>query len=83
MKQAWGVVVQNSKDSKREIMVALSGKIPMPPSMVLLETIAVSVVFLETIAARRAVHFIHEIGIPSSIFEGDSEISINTLLIGI
>ena len=29
------MVVQNSKDSKREIMVALSGKIPMPPSTVL------------------------------------------------
>lgn len=53
------VVVRNSKDSEIKIMVALCGKFPMTSSMVL----------LETIAARRAVHFTHEIGIPSSIFD--------------
>jgi len=50
-----------------EIMVALSEKIPMPSSIVL----------LETLAARRAILFIYELRFCGSIFEGDSAISIN------
>jgi len=61
-----GVVVRNSKV---EILAVLFQKIPQPPSMVL----------LETMAARRAAYFIHEIGIPSSILKGDLEISTNAL----
>lgn len=47
----------------------VSEKIILPPS----------VVILETITARRAIHLIHELDLPSSIFEGDSEISIKAL----
>ena len=61
-----GVVVHNSKV---EDLAVLFEKISQPPSMVL----------LETMAARRAAYFIHEIGIPSSILEGDLEISTNVL----
>lgn len=39
-------------------MVAMSEKIIMPPSMVI----------LEIIAASRAVHLVPELGLPSSIF---------------
>ena len=50
------VVVRNSSG---EIMVALSEIIPLPSSIVV----------LETIAARRAVKFLQELDLHSSIFE--------------
>ena len=56
-----GVVIRNSAD---EIIAAMSEKISMPPS----------VVILESLAARQAVLFAHEVGITKSSFEGDSEI---------
>lgn len=52
-----------------EVLTALSKKILQPPSVVL----------LETMAPRRAVHFVHEISIPSSILKGDSKTSTNAL----
>lgn len=58
-----GVVVRNSQG---DVMASLSEKIPMPPSVLL----------LETVAARRAVLFVLELGFRSSSFEGDSAISI-------
>ncbi|KAK7828360.1 hypothetical protein CFP56_030324 [Quercus suber] len=58
-----GVVVQNSSG---EVLAALSEIIPLPSS----------IVALETIAAQRAVIFLQELGLGSSIFEGDSETSI-------
>ncbi|KAK9999768.1 hypothetical protein SO802_019371 [Lithocarpus litseifolius] len=61
-----GVVVRNSQG---EIMAALSKKIPKPSS----------VVVLETLAARRAAYFVHELGFQDAIFEGDSEVSIKAL----
>lgn len=61
-----GVVVRNSQG---EILAALSGKIPIPSS----------VLMVETLAARRAVLFIHELGMHSSSFENDLEVSINAL----
>ena len=60
------MVVQNSQ---REITAALSRRVPMPSLMII----------LETLAARRVVHFIQEIGHHRSILEGDSESSINAL----
>lgn len=42
-------------------------KIPQPPSVVL----------LKTMATRRAAYFVHKIGIPFSILKGDQEISTN------
>ena len=51
-----GVVVRNSKV---EVLAVLFKKISHPPLVVL----------LETMAARRAAYFIHEIGIPSSILK--------------
>lgn len=57
-------------NSQGDIMAVLSEQIPMPSS----------VLMLETLAARRAVLFIHELGFNSSSFEGDSEVlSINAL----
>ena len=53
------VVVRNSSG---EIMAALSEIIPLPSSIVV----------LETIAARRAVKFLQELDLHSSIFEWDS-----------
>ena len=50
-------------------MAALSKKIPKSSL----------VVVLETLAARRAAHFVHELGFQDAIFEGDSEISIKAL----
>ena len=47
----------------------MTEKIPIPNS----------VLTLETLAARRAVQFVHEVGISSTIFEGDSGTSINAL----
>lgn len=61
-----GVVVRNSKV---KVLVVLFKTIPQPPSVVL----------LETMAARRAAYFIHEIGTPSSILKADLEISTNAL----
>ncbi|XP_075665351.1 uncharacterized protein LOC142635017 [Castanea sativa] len=61
-----GEVVRNSKG---EVLAVLSEKIPQPPLVVL----------LETMAARKVVYFVHKIGTPSSILEGDSEISTNAL----
>ena len=58
-----GVIVRNSSG---ELLAALSEIIPLPSS----------ILALETIAARRAVSFLHELGLDSSIFEGDSESSI-------
>ena len=61
-----GVIIRNSKG---EVLAALSKRIPTPSS----------VVILESFAARRAVQFIHEIGLRSSIFKGDSTTSISAL----
>ena len=60
------VIIRNSKG---EVLAALSKRIPTPSS----------VVILESFAARRAVQFIHEIGLRSSIFNGDSTTSISAL----
>ena len=61
-----GVVVRNSHG---EVMMPLAEKIPKP-----------SLVFLlETLASRRAMLFVHELGFCRSNFEGDSEILINAL----
>ena len=56
-----GVVVQNSHG---KVMAALAKKIPMP----------FSVILLETLVARRVVLFVQELSFYTSIFEGDSEI---------
>ena len=58
-----GVIVRNSSG---EILAALSKIIPLPSSIVVLETIVV----------QRAVTFLQELGLSSSIFEEDSETSI-------
>ena len=58
-----GVVVHNSLG---ELLAALSEIIPLPSF----------ILALETIAARRAFTFLHELDLGSSIFEGDSETSI-------
>ena len=50
-------------------MAALSEIIPSPSS----------VLALETVAARRAVHFLQELNLHGSIFEGDSETSISAI----
>ena len=54
------------RNSSGKILVALSKIIPLPSSIVV----------LETIAARRAITFVQELGLSSSIFKGDSETSI-------
>ena len=56
-----GVVIRNDEG---EVLGALSEKIALPGS----------VVTVEMLAARRAVHFALEIGISHSVFEVDSEI---------
>ena len=61
-----GVVARNSLG---EIKAALSEIVPMPSS----------VVVLKTLAARRAVHFVQELGLHSSTFKGGSEISITAI----
>lgn len=61
-----GMVICNSMG---EVMTALSEKIQKPPSMEILELLAV----------RRAVRFTLEVGLQQSIFEGDSEFVINSL----
>ena len=55
--------------SNGEIIAALLEKIPLPPS----------VVILESLAARRAVLFALEVGITQSSFEGDSKIIMTSL----
>ena len=55
-----GAVVRNSLS---EVLAALSEIIHLPSS----------IVALETIAARRVVLFVHELGFSDTIFEGDSE----------
>ena len=60
-------VVVRKLSGENIIMAALSEKIPMPSSIVL----------LETLAARRAILFIYELCFCGSIFEGDLAISIN------
>ncbi|XP_030930668.1 uncharacterized protein LOC115956420 [Quercus lobata] len=76
-----GAVFENSNEagiggvirkSNGEINAALSEKIPLPPS----------VVILESLAARRAVLFALEVGITQSSFEGDSEIIMTSLKLG-
>ena len=61
--RALALVVRNSSGT---VMAALSEIIPCPSS----------VLALETVAARRAVHFLQELNLHGSILEGDSEISI-------
>ena len=61
-----GVVIRNDRG---KVLAATVEKIPIPDS----------VLTLETLAARRVVQFVHEVGIFNSIFEGDSETSINAL----
>lgn len=61
-----GVVVRNSSG---EVLAALSKIIPMPASRMA----------LETIAARRAVHFLQELDLHGSTLQGDSETSILTI----
>nr|POF07365.1 hypothetical protein CFP56_68191 [Quercus suber] len=65
-----GVVVRNPQE---EIIAALSGKMPKPSS----------VDVLESLAARRATYFVLELEFQDSIFKGDSEISIKALQSGI
>lgn len=60
------VVVRNSRG---EIMEVLTEIVPMPSSIVV----------LETLAARQAVYFVQELDFRGSIFEGDSEISISAI----
>lgn len=55
--------------SLREVKAALSEIISLPSL----------VVTLETLAARRAVHFVKEFDLPGSIVEGDSEVSISAI----
>ena len=61
-----GIIFQNSRG---EVMVALSEKIPKPSS----------VEILEMLAMRRAVKFVQEIGLHDSLFEGDSLVGIKPL----
>ena len=61
-----GIIFQNSRG---EVMVALSEKIPKPSSVEILEVLAV----------RRAVKFVQEIGLHDSLFEGDSLVGIKAL----
>ena len=61
-----GAVVRNSSG---EVLAALSEIIPLPSS----------IVALETIAARRAILFVRELGFSGTIFEGDSEEAISAI----
>ena len=61
-----GIIFQNSRG---EVMVALTEKIPKPSS----------VEVLEMLAMRRAVKFVQEIGSHDSVFEGDSLVGIKPL----
>ena len=61
-----GVVIRNSNGA---VMASLTQQIPNPTTMAQ----------VEALAARRAVEFALEIGITSTIFEGDSDIIIKDL----
>ena len=61
-----GVVIRNNKG---EVMAAFAEKIPLPYSRV----------SLETLAARRAIPFVADLGFSQSIFKGDSEILVKAL----
>ena len=56
-------------DSSGEVLAALSESIPLPSS----------IVALETIAARRAVLFVRELGFSGTILEGNSKEAIQLL----
>ena len=56
-------------NSSGEVLATLSEIIPLPSS----------IVALETIAARLVVLFIRELGFSGTIFEGDSEMAISTI----
>ena len=60
------LVVRNSSGT---VMAALSEIIPCPSS----------VLALETVTARRAVHFLQELNLRGSILEGDLETSISAI----
>ena len=57
------------RNSLGEVLAALSEIIPLPSSNVA----------LETIAARRAILFVCELGFSGTIFEGDSKEAISTI----
>lgn len=61
-----GVVARNSSGT---VLAALFEIIPKPSS----------IMALETVAARRAVHFLQELNLHGSILEGDSENSISAI----
>ena len=61
-----GAVVRNSSG---EVLVALSEIIPLPSS----------IVALETIVARRAILFVRELGFSGTILEGDSKEAISAI----
>lgn len=61
-----GVVIRNSSG---EVVASMFEKVPLP----------LSVVTLETMAARKAVQFVQDTGLHSSIFESNSETSISAL----
>ena len=61
-----GAIFEDLNAEGINVVVALSEIIPISSSMVT----------LKTIAARRAVQFIQELDLHSSVFEGDLEISI-------
>ncbi|KAK9997522.1 hypothetical protein SO802_022208 [Lithocarpus litseifolius] len=61
-----GVAVRNEHG---EVVAALAKQIPIPNS----------VFTLETLAARRAVLFVQELGLRNAVFEGDSESSIQAI----
>ena len=57
------------RDEHGEVIATLAEKIPIPDS----------VLTLETLAARQEVQFVQELGLRNSIFEGDSTSSINVI----
>ncbi|XP_075658667.1 uncharacterized protein LOC142628446 [Castanea sativa] len=61
-----GVVARNDRG---EVLAAMTERILIPDS----------VVVLETLAARRAVQFALEVGFLNAVFEGDSETSIKAI----
>ena len=61
-----GVVARNDRG---EVLVAMIERIPIPES----------VVILETMVARRVVQFALEVGFLYAVFEGDSETSIKAI----
>ena len=57
------------RDSSGEVLAALSESIPLPSS----------IVALETIVTRRAILFVRELGLNGIILEGDSKEAISTI----